>query len=206
MKQYPTIPKKPTGRATVFWVFDKLDGSNIRVEWTKKRGFYKFGSRKRLLGTDQGILSKAEALARAIEEKFAYTLGTEAKLERVTCFFEFHGPNSFAGTHNLSDKHRLTIIDAFVHKKGMMTPEEYTEAFYNGQFDVPTFLGKHTVDETFRRNVQDGNIPGVTFEGAVCKAKPDRKWEKPNMFKIKSRLWIEKVKATHDSSKWDELL
>ena len=46
MKQYPSIPglkelEKLKGRK--IYVFDKIDGSNIRAEWNPKKGFYKFG-------------------------------------------------------------------------------------------------------------------------------------------------------------------
>jgi len=44
MKSYPSIPGKHTNGIPLT-VFDKLDGSNIRAEWSKKRGFYKFGTR-----------------------------------------------------------------------------------------------------------------------------------------------------------------
>jgi hypothetical protein len=112
MKQYPTIPKQlKKCNATKFWVFDKLDGSNIRAEWSKKRGFYKFGSRKRLLGTDQGILARAEELIRFYEERFTMRFG-EFKIDRAICFFEFWGPSSFAGFHKKDDiLHRVSLID-----------------------------------------------------------------------------------------------
>ena len=51
MKQYPSISHDI--RSVQAYAFDKLDGSNIRAEWHPKKGFWKFGSRTRLLGTDQ---------------------------------------------------------------------------------------------------------------------------------------------------------
>ena len=53
MKSYRSIPfanKIPENET--FYVFDKLDGSNIRAEWNPKKGFYKFGSRSQLLTPD----------------------------------------------------------------------------------------------------------------------------------------------------------
>ncbi len=44
MKEYPTIPQSI---GTAFrelpnvYVFDKLDGSNLRFEWSKKKSWYK---------------------------------------------------------------------------------------------------------------------------------------------------------------------
>ena len=61
MKSYPTIPRQ-NRRLNYAYVFDKLDGSNIRAEWNPKKGFYKFGSRTRLLGTDQEFIAEAQEL------------------------------------------------------------------------------------------------------------------------------------------------
>jgi hypothetical protein len=43
MKTYPSISRDIVGQP--IYAFDKLDGSNIRAEWSKKNGFHKFGSR-----------------------------------------------------------------------------------------------------------------------------------------------------------------
>ena len=45
MKSYNTIPYYGDYWDLPVIGFNKLDGSNIRAEWNKKRGFYKFGSR-----------------------------------------------------------------------------------------------------------------------------------------------------------------
>lgn len=48
MKQYPSISHDPV-KGSPFYVFDKLDGSNMRVEWHPKKGFWKFGSKTQLV-------------------------------------------------------------------------------------------------------------------------------------------------------------
>jgi hypothetical protein len=55
----------------MFYVFDKLDGSNIRSEWNRKRGFDKYGTRARLLGVDDEIFGEAIPL---INSKFVEPL------------------------------------------------------------------------------------------------------------------------------------
>jgi len=49
MKEYPHIPgvKKVEWGAPCF-AFKKYDGSNLRWEWTRKRGWYEFGTRQHL--------------------------------------------------------------------------------------------------------------------------------------------------------------
>lgn len=204
MKSYPKIPKKPESGPTHFWVFDKLDGSNIRAEWSKKRGFHKFGSRKRLLGTDQGVLAKAEFLAQAQEADFR-SIFTAHRVDRVVCFFEFHGPRSFAGNHVLEDDHKLTLIDIDVYKQGIAPPARFLEMF-RGIIDIPAMLHYGPVDEELKKEVREGTLPGMTYEGVVCKARGRRKWDKPIMFKIKNQAWIDRVKANFDKSRWDDLL
>lgn len=55
MKQYPSINGQISYEFPVY-VWDKLDGSNIRAEWSKKNGFYKFGTRERLLDSTDKVL------------------------------------------------------------------------------------------------------------------------------------------------------
>jgi hypothetical protein len=48
MKQYPEILHYSRGHfGEPVIAFEKLDGSNIRLEWQRKRGFFKFGRWKR---------------------------------------------------------------------------------------------------------------------------------------------------------------
>ena len=49
MKQYETIPYYGDNLGTEIIAFDKLDGSNLRFEYSKKRGFYKAGTRKMMI-------------------------------------------------------------------------------------------------------------------------------------------------------------
>lgn len=46
MKQYPHIEYANKNLGDKIWAFNKYDGSNIRLEWSQKRGFYKFGTKK----------------------------------------------------------------------------------------------------------------------------------------------------------------
>lgn len=205
MKSYPSIPKKSTGESTVFWAFDKIDGSNIRAEWTKKKGFCKFGSRHRLLGTDQGVLAKAEPLAKLKEDKFSFYF-KKMKIEKATVFFEFHGPNSFAGNHLETDEHQLSLIDIDVVGHGLMDPKDFFESFGMTDFDAAKLLYTGPIDEVFIQQVKNGTLQGMTFEGVVCKARRNKRFEEATMFKIKNDAWIAKVKSSFDPALWETLL
>ncbi len=207
MKQYPSIPtEKPNVRATEYWAFDKLDGSNIRAEWSRKKGFYKFGSRKRLLGTDQGeILNYSVDLIRAHEDTIARQL-TEARFQHAVCFFEFVGEKSFAGLHNEDDIFETFLIDIATDKKGILPPKEFVNLIAECDIPAPTLLYKGPITNDIIQSVRDGSLNGMTFEGVVFKAKPDRKNQQPAMFKVKNQAWLDKVKATFAKEQWEELL
>ncbi len=205
MEQYPIIPNKNKSKISHFWVFDKLDGSNIRCEWSKKRGFYKFGSRKRLLGTDQGILYKAEGLINLQEKNIREIFNLE-KIDRAVCFFEFFGDKSFAGNHINDDQHKVILFDVDVYKKGLISPDKFINMFAESKVKIPTLLYYGIIDQEIENLIHDGKLEGMTFEGVVCKSRRRKKWKDPIMYKIKNKAWIDKVKASFSESKCKEIL
>ena len=107
MKHYPSISSKVSRDISVN-VYDKIDGSNIRVEWKRKQGrksgnFYKFGSRTQLLATDQGIISSAPAILESFAEELERYLIDMLHADHCNLYFEFYGPRSFAGIHDRYD-------------------------------------------------------------------------------------------------------
>ena len=187
MKSYPTIPRQ-NSRLSYSYVFDKLDGSNIRAEWNPKKGFYKFGSRTRLLGTDQEFIAEAQEL---ILEKYSAGLGRIFKKQqypRAMAFFEFFGENSFAGTHH-DEPHQVILLDVAPYKKGMTLPREFLKLY--GDVGIPDLLFDGGVDIDIIQAVQGGYLPGVTFEGVVVKGADSKNGKIIQMFKIKSQAWLD---------------
>jgi hypothetical protein len=47
VKSYPSIPRRPKGKQAgrPMHLFDKLDGSNLRFEWSREQGWFRWGSR-----------------------------------------------------------------------------------------------------------------------------------------------------------------
>lgn len=122
MKEYPSIPRE-IDRDLLVYAFDKLDGSNIRAEWSRKTGFYKFGSRTVLID-EKSSLGEAIGLIRNKYEKGLSKVFRDQRLERAICFFEFFGPNSFAGFHH-PEPHDVVLIDVNPHKKGIDPPVDF---------------------------------------------------------------------------------
>lgn len=199
MKQYPTIPKEII-KGEYSYLFDKLDGSNIRAEWSKKRGFYKFGSRTELIDRSHLLLGKAPDL---VLEKYNEELSKRLSKERVEksiCYFEFHGPSSFAGNHNLNEDLTVTLIEVSLHPKGIIKPKEFlkfAEGIDHAKLLYEGFLNQEIID-----SVKDGTLPNMTFEGVIGKTNSGRPGL-PNMFKIKNINWLKKLK---EFCKGDEAL
>lgn len=197
MKPYPNIPS----RVEPFhaYVFDKLDGSNIRVEYSPKQGFYKFGSRTQLLSPEDEMLGSAYRIFENHWSDILRSIIESEKLGSPTFFFEFHGLNSFGGDHVRNEYHELTLIDVWIEKKGMMAPEDFLDIF--GGTNIPRFLGKHLWDEPFLRQVRANTLKGITEEGVVGKA---GNYREHRMAKCKTADWIIKIHERYeDVSRFD---
>lgn len=194
MKQYPSIDKTPSTKYdpnnTFVYVFDKLDGSNIRAEWDRKRGFHRFGTRKRLLLSEDIILGKAQGLIETHSEAFSQ-IARKYKWESATAFFEFHGPNSFAGQHVETDEHVVTLIDVAPLRKGMLTPNDFIQIFQDSEISIPAVLYSGQAYHQLNNEVFSNKLSGITYEGVVCKYVYSGT---TYMFKIKTKLWLDKLK------------
>jgi len=192
VKTYPSIEYATDCRVPIY-AFDKLDGSNVRAEWTSKKGWHKFGTRHRLVDASDPVFGKVPQL---IIDKYGDSLTTAlrgAGYDRAMCFFEFHGPGSFAGMHDPTQPQTVTLFDVAPFNHGILDPELFLNLF--GHLDVPKVLYQGDVTDAFIESVRDGTLTGMTFEGVVCKGKNDKKTKQPIMFKQKSRAWLDKLHA-----------
>lgn len=189
MKEYPSINKLISNDDII--AFDKLDGSNIRAEWNSKNGFYKFGTRRRLLDENEPILGQAIQL---FKNKYAHVLDKEFKKARyikVTVYFEFFGEKSFAGFHEEDDNFEVVLFDIFVEKKGFIPPNDFIKTY--AQYGIPAVLYVGKANSDFVKQVKNGALDGMTFEGVVCKGGVD-KHGRVKMFKIKNNEWLSQLK------------
>lgn len=206
MKQYPSITSS-TGQTfreiTDAYIFDKLDGSNLRFEWSRKRGWYKFGTRQRMFDETDDVFGPAipifnETLADQIEK-----IARDKRWDRLVVFAEYHGPSSFAGTHDPDDKMVLSLIDASVHKQGMMGPREYLDTFEG--LPQAAFLGQRNWTRGFIDEVRQGLIDGITFEGVVGKSGSGRDHNLV-MAKAKTEAWIKRVREKFSATDAENLI
>ncbi len=192
VKTYPSISYATECKIPII-AFDKLDGSNIRAEWSKKHGWHKFGTRHRLVDSTDPIFGKAPKL---VIDKYGEALGERlraAKYEKAMCFFEMWGPNSFAGMHDVNDELTVTLFDIAPFKHGILQPQKFLKLVEGLDHAKVLYMGQCT--EEFVKSVRDGTLTGMTFEGVVCKAENDKKTKMPVMFKQKNHAWIEKLRS-----------
>lgn len=197
MEQYPSLDK--IIRHSYIYAYDKLDGSNIRAEWTRKTGFTKFGSRRQLIDNTHALLGESIEL---FIEKYSESLNSifrKQQFQKTTVFFEYHSPNSFAGFHE-PEPHEVTLFDVHVYKQGFIAPQQFNKIFAG--VDTAKLLYQGNPTNEFINSVKDGTLVDMTFEGVICKAGYDKR-NKLVSYKIKNTAWLDKLK---DRCGEDELL
>ena len=205
MKQYLSIPATPA-YGCYSYLFDKLDGSNIRAEWDKKKGFWKFGSRRRLLGTDQEFLNGADELIKNKYEEGISKVFEKQRHQQAIAYFEFYGKNSFAGFH-YDEPHEVTLIDVNPYKRGITNPDEFIDLY--GHLGIPELIYKGNFNKIIEEQIRKKELEGITFEGVVGKIKVENKQQHPKMFKVKTYQWLERLKKLCDENnnlKYEDLV
>jgi RNA ligase len=205
MKAYPSITTK-IDFSKPYHVFNKYDGSNIRAEWNPKKGFYKFGSRTQLLTPDQAVLYPSiEVFMNKYSEQLSSRF-SKAKYENAIAFFEWFGPNSFAGSHPdpVSDM-KPVVIDISIYKKGILPPEKFIDFMDN--LEIPEVLHIGRISEELFQSVRNSTLPGMGLEGVVIKGEYSQKEGGPIMAKIKSNAWLDalKVRCGNDEQMFNRL-
>lgn len=198
MKTYPSIPKE--NNCGQMYVFDKLDGSNLRFEWVRRKNktgeFVKFGTRTRLFDqTDEVFGCAINIFTNTFAEKLE-KMSIDERWESVVFFGEFYGKSSFAGMHLKEDEKFIKLFDISPFKKGILGPKEYLRLMEKYQItDIAAYLGTFAWNKEFIEEVYNNNISGISFEGVIGKSGDGHKLL---MSKAKTKQWIEKVKSSKD--------
>jgi len=195
MKSYPSILHWNEKRFGEYvYAFNKYDGSNIRFEYSRKRGWYKFGSRRTMIDENHEQLGEAVTI---FQEKYADDLIEIFKDSRFrnsrsfVVFAEYVGPNSFAGYHDPEDEMDLILFDVSQFQKGIISPRDFLE--YLGHLHIPDVVYKGEYNQEFVDNVRKNSYnlhEGVIVKGSRKTKGNDITW----MTKIKTDSWLERLK------------
>lgn len=190
MKSYPKIDHyKNTIMGMECYAFEKIDGSNLRLEWNRNKGWYKFGTRNNMIDRSypefgKGIDIFLNKYGIDLEKIF---IDNYKKVESFVAFCEYVGDNSFSGQHVGSDEKDTILFDINQYKRGMIPPKEFIDNF--GHLHIPKVIyqGKYNQDliDSVKNN-KYGLKEGVVVKGLIGK----EVW----MNKIKTNEWLEKVK------------
>lgn len=179
--------------------FDKLDGSNFRVEWNRKlskkskftKGFKKFGTRHRVITHMNDPFFKMievfkENYADKIDERFR-THKLFRNIDIITLYGEFVGDNSFGGWHVWEEPQDIFFFDAWLYKKGFVLPSDFYSEFKD--ISVPSLVYKGPLTEQFIEDVRVNKFK--LKEGVVYKFVDNKEIVRA---KIKTQEWLDKIK------------
>jgi hypothetical protein len=205
LKEYLSIPGlKDCCKGLPCIAFNKLDGSNLRFEWTKKRGWYKFGTRHRLFDqSDPEYGNSIEMFLRKYGDSIPKVLKDEKDyrgIQECVVFCEFFGEHSFAGIDVPGEPKDVVLFDVNPHKKGIVAPRQFIKHF--GHLHIPSVVYEGNFNQQFIQDVREGKYP--VQEGVVAKGNkpggrpPHNLW----MAKVKTLWWLQELrrKAEHIDS------
>lgn len=169
MLQYPSImgaSKAPLGKPCV--AFYKYDGSNLRWEWSPKKGWNKFGTRRQMFDASAPTFCEAIPIfMEKLADEIVYrTTQIIKKPERITAFTEFFGASSFAGKHVEGEAKELRLFDVFLFKEGFIPPKRFVEV-YGDLPQAAQVIYEGNLNKEFILDVRSGKYP--VFEGVIAK-------------------------------------
>lgn len=212
MKTYWSIDGPSKGhKGKPCYAFVKYDGSNMRFEWSRKRGWYKFGTRKTMIDHTSKVFGPCIPM---FLEKYGDGLENVFKTDKlfrgiqsVVVFSEYFGSQSFAGMHRPWDEQRdIVLFDVNLHKKGFLGPKQFLDSFghlnvaevvYQGNFNTSLVesVRNETIDLESKYQVR-AEIP----EGVICKSGTGHQlW----MCKIKTERYKAELKEEYESD-WEK--
>lgn len=187
MFEYPSIPGPKKAPNSPCFAYVKYDGSNVRFEWSKKKGFHKAGTRTRLFDASDIQLGEAyTTFHKDYAEWLHVHLGETLNFKsRVTVFLEFFGPNSFAGNHVKGEPKEMRLFD--VHDGY----EFIKPKFFNGMFGKLHYAAECIYEGNFNKEFIEKIRQNTDLvEGVVVKGNG---W----MSKVKTNRYLERLRQVY---------
>ena len=199
MIEYPHIMPSSKAPRQECVAFEKLDGSNIRVKYTNKKGFNLFGSRTQMFDKGHPFLGDAVGIFfNKYEDKLVDLIEDYFPNEReVIAFLEFFGKNSFAGWHEKDDPKDLVLFDIMVGHKNrkFLIPNDFIDLTSNVKAQIPRIIYAGKLTDQLIQDVRDGKYDVV--EGVVCKGVVRTGAHRGGMWmaKIKTKSYLDRLKT-----------
>lgn len=200
MKTYNSIDYYGEHWGIPIYGFDKLDGSNLRFEWSKKRGFYKSGSRNVMIDEHNEQFGIGVNIFKEKYEEPLSRIFTTKKYRDIlsfVCFAEFVGKKSAFGQHDFNnDDFDVVLFDIDRYKKGFVPPKEFVDDF--GNTGIPKIIYQGNLNEEFVNKVKNNEFN--LSEGVICKGKIETKKGVDKLYycKVKTDDWFKRLRAYGD--------
>lgn len=198
MIEYPSIMNSSKAPRAPCIAFDKMDRSNVRVKYTRKRGFTEFGSRTQRIDKGHPFLGAAiDIFYRDFENPLVDLIEAEFPNEReVVAFLEFFGDKSFAGWHEPEDPtKRLVCFDIMVGHKNrkFIKPQEFVKLTNKYKVIAPRVIYEGNMNDQLIADVRAGVYDVV--EGVVCKGTQNTGAHRGGiwMCKIKTKAYLDRL-------------
>ncbi|RDJ35003.1 MAG: hypothetical protein DWQ19_09215 [Crenarchaeota archaeon] len=196
MKAYWSIPgpsKAPRGEHCI--CFYKFDGSNLRFGWSKKRGWTKFGTRRRMFdekdpeygpAIELFFNKHAEGLERVFRDNKNYR-----GIETAIAFFEYYGPSSFGCYHDFTERFQLSLLDVNILRRGLVLPKDFVRDFGTLEGAAHVIYEGPFTDQLIE-DVKENRF-GLR-EGVVAKGVKGNSVHDLWMVKIKTKWWMNELR------------
>jgi hypothetical protein len=213
MKQYPSINHSSKAPRKECYAFIKYDGSNLRFDWSKKRGWHKFGTRKTMFDETCSVYgSSIETFKNKYQDDIEKVFKHKdfRGVENFTVFAEWFGSQSFAGLHEQDDPKNIVVFDVVLNNKDFLSPKQFIDHF--GHLEVAECVYHGNMNESLIAAVRSSDFDTVDFrskyaiknltpEGIICKGgKGKDLW----MCKIKSQNYYDQIKSRRPND-WQDL-
>lgn len=196
MKAYDSIEYYGDYWGLPIVAFDKLDGSNIRCEFSQKRGFYKFGTRRVMMdrtnedfgfSIDLFLNKYGEGLEKIFKSK------EYRSIQSFVCFAELVGKKSAFGQHAFGDdEFDIVLFDVNAYKKGFIPPKQFVKDF--GTLGIPRVVYEGNLNHDLVKDIKE-NKYGLS-EGVICKGVIKTKKSQGLYYcKIKTNDWLERLRS-----------
>ena len=207
MQQYNSIEYYGDYWGLPIIAFDKLDGSLCRFEYSQKRGFYKFGTRKTMIDQNSQPFGFAidlflnkynESLCRIFKQK------EYRNVKSFVCFAELVGRRSAFGQHDFeNDTFDITLFDIHQYKRGLIPPREFVKNFEST--GIPKIIYTGNLNKELIFDVKN-NIFRLS-EGVICKGETKSKKGNLQLYycKIKTNDWLDRLKTLRPDLYNDEI-
>jgi hypothetical protein len=196
MIEYPSIINSSKAPQEPCVAFYKLDGSNVRVKYTRNKGFSLFGSRHQLFDETHPFLAGAipsfnERYSEFLNSLFATKQFKDFK--EIIVFGEYLGEKSFAGIHDENDKTKkfvlFDVMPIYKDRVEFLKPQTFLELF-SGKVEIPEVVYEGNLNKEFISLVRENKASIPLEEGVICKGLQTKG-------SFKGKVWMCKIKTNH---------